>query len=432
MDANPSVHPNAIRYDETSFLPMAELVFGTRFDYSRVVYVTSVKKVEIICREHGPFWQSPNGHWRGKVGCKPCANRENAEGRTIRKSVETVIREFKEIHGDRYDYSKVVETYKGVMAHVIIICKTHGEFLCSPNNHRRTKGCPQCGDKRTALALTRPPVEYLAEFVELHGDFYDYSEAEFKGSHVKIKIICPEHGSFWQAPTTHTRSGCNECGTLVTAGKRLLGLDVFISRSEEMWGKGTFDYSNSVYVGSSKKIELRCIAHDVTFIQYVNSHYQGKNGCPQCKICNERGCACDPNKPGILYYLRIFDGIYLCYKIGITTRTVEQRYSKDELQYITVLWEESFQSSLDAWLEEQQIIATFKKYVIAEPLVAIRSGHTEIFTEDVLRGDTPNGSVITPGELHPWAYRLTHGEYTYGDPLDLTASRRVSIPFNLF
>lgn len=44
---------------------------GRRYDYSNVVYENSKNKVEIVCRKHGAFWQSPSSHVRGS-GCPKC------------------------------------------------------------------------------------------------------------------------------------------------------------------------------------------------------------------------------------------------------------------------------------------------------------------------------------------------------------------------
>ena len=47
------------------FIYEARKVHGDKYDYSRVVYESSVKKVCIICPEHGEFWQVPNNHLFG-------------------------------------------------------------------------------------------------------------------------------------------------------------------------------------------------------------------------------------------------------------------------------------------------------------------------------------------------------------------------------
>ncbi len=75
------------------------------YDYSLVDYKSSKESVTIICSIHGEFEQRPGDHIRGS-GCNACAYIERGNSR--RKTNETFVTEMKEIHGDRYDYSKVV------------------------------------------------------------------------------------------------------------------------------------------------------------------------------------------------------------------------------------------------------------------------------------------------------------------------------------
>lgn len=57
-----------------SFIKLANEKYGGKFDYSKVVYVDSVTKIEIICPIHGSFWQRPVTHIRSRaiVGCYKC------------------------------------------------------------------------------------------------------------------------------------------------------------------------------------------------------------------------------------------------------------------------------------------------------------------------------------------------------------------------
>lgn len=49
-------------------------VHGTRFDYSRVEYVSALgSKVEILCSKHGSFWMTPRNHLAGRA-CPSCFN----------------------------------------------------------------------------------------------------------------------------------------------------------------------------------------------------------------------------------------------------------------------------------------------------------------------------------------------------------------------
>lgn len=110
-----------------------------KYDYSKVNYIDSSKKVEIICKEHGSFWQIANDHIRGR-GCSKC------HLKTIRQKPLTqqeFIKKCKEIHGDEYIYDKAI--YVKNNKKVTITCKIHGDFEQYPNTHTSQKsGCPNC------------------------------------------------------------------------------------------------------------------------------------------------------------------------------------------------------------------------------------------------------------------------------------------------
>lgn len=60
-----------------------------------------------------------------------------------KKTIEEFIAKAKEVHGDKYDYSKV--EYVSAHGKVCIICPKHGEFWQAPTDHIRGRGCPICG-----------------------------------------------------------------------------------------------------------------------------------------------------------------------------------------------------------------------------------------------------------------------------------------------
>jgi hypothetical protein len=59
-----------------------------------------------------------------------------------RKTTEQFIENSIKIHGDTYDYSKV--EYVSNKVKVCIICKEHGDFLQTPNDHIGGHGCRKC------------------------------------------------------------------------------------------------------------------------------------------------------------------------------------------------------------------------------------------------------------------------------------------------
>ena len=120
-------------------------------------------------------------------------------------NTQEFIEEAKKMHGDKYDYSKV--EYVNTRRKVCIICPNHGEFWQTASEHLRGQGCPKCaGNKR----LTTEGFIHKAK--EVHGGKYDYSKVEYVNNHTKVCIICPEHGEFWQEPSSHLNgNGCPNC-----------------------------------------------------------------------------------------------------------------------------------------------------------------------------------------------------------------------------
>jgi len=63
---------DALRLTTEEFIEKSRLRHGNKYDYSRVEYKTNHDKVELICKEHGSFWQMPMNHIK-ETGCPGCA-----------------------------------------------------------------------------------------------------------------------------------------------------------------------------------------------------------------------------------------------------------------------------------------------------------------------------------------------------------------------
>ena len=235
--------------------------FGNRYDFSKIKYIDSRTKVCIICPEHGEFWVAPDNLLKGR-GCPKCAGKY--------KTTQDVIKEFKEIHGDKYDYSKV--EYKNAKTKVCIICPEHGEFWQTPNHHLSGNGCPKC---RKNEKLTQD--DFINQCIEKYGNKYDYSKVNYKTAKDKVCIICPEHGEFWVTPDNFIRKnkGCKRCGKY-----KVFNTDDFIRESIVKHGN-RYDYSKVDYKTSVTPIEIICPDHGI-FIQKPAYHLQGHK-CPYCQ-----------------------------------------------------------------------------------------------------------------------------------------------------
>ena len=167
-------------------------------------YISSKDKVLMECVTCGhQYWTYPSNAVR--YGCPQCSYKHSADSQRLNK--EEFITRAKEIHKDRYDYSKV--EYVNYHTPVIIICPEHGEFAQTPGKHLNGHGCLKCAGKN----WTRE--DYILEAQKVHGkNRYDYSKIpeEFSKKE-KVSIICPKHGEFKTMPMVHIslKSGCPKC-----------------------------------------------------------------------------------------------------------------------------------------------------------------------------------------------------------------------------
>lgn len=249
------------------FVEKAKKVHSDKYDYSKVNYINSNTKVEIICKEHGSFWQRPSDHLSGH-GCNLCSKEENSKRRTITTS--DFIEKAKNIHDNKYDYSKT--DYRGDGIKVIIICPIHGEFLQTPNAHLRGQGCPMCSGVKK---LTRE--EFILRSIKLHGDKYDYSKVNYVNYRTKVCITCPIHGDFWQSPSEHLcGKGCYKCGHTHKVSK-----EPFIEKANKIH-EYKYLYDKVDYVNNHTNVCITCPEHG-DFWMTPKSHLRGA-GCPICNM----------------------------------------------------------------------------------------------------------------------------------------------------
>lgn len=269
-----------------------------------------------------------------------------------------------EARGNRYDYSKV--KYTTTHEHVTIICREHGEFRQIPSGHLRGVDCPSCmGVKKVTTD------EFIERSKKVHGDLYDYSNTVLTATGKKVTIVCNKHGAFTQVANNHLQGkGCPTCGK---TGK--LNNSTFISRSKEVHGD-TYDYSNVDYVDAKTHVTIACKEHG-EFKQAPHKHLIGQ-GCPKCS-----STGFNDSKPAMLYYLSVLGGT--AYKIGITNRTVQERFDReDDIYAVLKTWE--YEIGADARARETEILREFVESRYTGPAL-LKSGNSELFNCDILMLD---------------------------------------------
>ena len=185
----------------------------------------------------------------------------------------------REVHGDKYDYSKV--KYVNSKTKVCIICPKHGEFWQIPSSHLRGIGCNKCGIEKRSKAQTLTTEEFIEKAREKHGGKYDYSRTVYNGCYGKVKIICPIHGEYEQAAYSHLNGhGCPKCMSEKNSKVMLMTTDEFIKKAKEVHRYENNDYSNVDYHGTKIPVEIVC-EKGHHYMQMPNKHLSG-HSCPYC------------------------------------------------------------------------------------------------------------------------------------------------------
>ena len=257
------------RLSNEEFIIKAKTKHGNKYDYSKVDYVNNTTKVCIICPEHGEFYQSPYKHIIGQ-GCPLCS-------KTKTSTTSDFIKQANKIHNNKYNYSKV--EYTNNRTKVCIICPEHGEFWQDPHNHLKGKGCPICS--KSKIKTKKYTTEtFINAAKKIHGDRYDYSETEYVDITTKVKIICQEHGVFYQTPYLHLKgNGCKQCACDTLGLSKRKSTEQFIEEAKKIHGD-KYDYSNTNYLTAKNKVCIICPSHG-EFYQSPWKHITGC-GCPKC------------------------------------------------------------------------------------------------------------------------------------------------------
>lgn len=192
---------------QESLISQIKEKYGDLLDCSLIEYKGTHKNIKLKCNYcYNIFEKSPhNILYKNtiKTICPYCY-KENMN--KIHK--DNFIKNAKNIHNNKYDYSNIIE-YKDNKTKVPIICPEHGEFWQTPNSHLNGHGCPHCMYDKSRLKYK----DFVKKSKIIHNDYYIYKDnIEYKNNQTLIPIICPIHGEFIQVAKTHLNGcGCSKC-----------------------------------------------------------------------------------------------------------------------------------------------------------------------------------------------------------------------------
>jgi hypothetical protein len=179
---------------------------------------------------------------------------------------------------------------------------------------------------------------FIIKAQQIHGNLFDYSKIDYKGSKKNILIGCKIHGFFKQPATCHLQgNGCKQCGHNTLNNnltKRRLTTTIFIERANKIHSN-KYDYSSVNYKNVRTEIDINCIACNKKFTQLPKSHLAGK-GCPIC--ARSKKVKYKQRKPiakpinGYIYLIKLTDEYEEFFKIGVTKHSnINRRYPRKRI-----------------------------------------------------------------------------------------------------
>ena len=192
-----------------------------------------------------------------------------------------------QIHGKKYDYSKV--EYVNNKTKVIITCPIHGNFEQTPKNHLLGQGCPLCGIEKIKESSKNNYGGLLSLSKQRFNDEYEFPNIkdEYENSHSIITIKHKPCGTIFQKIAgDHLTSKYGGCPCLRKYDKPKLSIEEkiqnFLNNSLQRFGD-VYEYPNieKEYKDVHSVITIKHKTCDTVFYMKVKIHLSSKNGrCP--------------------------------------------------------------------------------------------------------------------------------------------------------
>lgn len=303
------------------YVTLAIEKFGNKFDYSLIKELPLKKSPVVIkCLIHGKLKISFYNHLACETGCHQCGQDK------ARKNKKYTHNKFIEIINKKYPDRKwkIISKYNHNKIPIYVQDK-YGICLIQPNS-MLTRSTPNI---KTAIDKN----EYIKnKFIEVHKNYYDYSEFIYLGVKIPSTIICKKHGEFQQHANLHLSGrGCMKCGKDRTKDALKSTTYEFINKAQKVH-ENTYDYSDSEYINARTHLKIKCSIHNI-FWQEPNSHLNGQ-GCPTCASLISGGYSKNQyikrirGRKSYFYIIKCWDDEEEFYKIGISVYGVKGRYKR--------------------------------------------------------------------------------------------------------
>lgn len=222
----PSCGPEATRqanlkYDLQSVKDAINRNQKRKLDLDRILSFGTVHdRVTVLCEKHQILCEDKH-IWALMRGSSPCPQcRAEKIGETQSAGWIETEREMRKVEAAHIQYFS--STYTSRSKKMRKRCskighntETKGIFYQEPKlTIHQGSSCPDCGTEKTAAKRRLPIDILLTQFLDEHGDFYEYPDVgeHYVNDSTPIPIVCPIDGEFPQAPGMHKiGQGCPDC-----------------------------------------------------------------------------------------------------------------------------------------------------------------------------------------------------------------------------
>lgn len=229
--------------------------------------------------------------------------------------------------------------------------------------------------------------DYFINQAKEFSDKYKYNKVKFVDAYTYITITCYEHGDFIIKPYNFLQGqGCSKCALKSRGDRKRITTKDFIEKAT-LIHNNFYDYSKTIYTIAKEKLIIICPIHG-DFEQLANSHLNG-NGCFKCGrtegigFSKTRFIEHSYNKNPIMYIIKCTsESEESFYKIGITSRTIEERFPSTTIMPYN--YEIVYTYICDAkcvWETEKEFHRKYKPFKYTPN--KIFGGFTECFSEKI-------------------------------------------------
>lgn len=316
-----------------TFIAKATNIFNNKYDYSDFEFVNMQTKGLVKCNTCLNQWMvRPSHHICYETHCPEC----------VRKDKQMTVTSFKEkaynLYTNHFDYSEIDDLPKGVQSNISIRCIKHN-LIFKQTVHAHLKGRAGCKDC-LSIKLSKTNEECIEDLKTIPNyNKINFSKFIFKGDREKVTISCKDCNKDKTILYVTLKTNGFKCACLKT--KLNKGLNEFLEKNKTYLNTYTLTTKNE-YNGYLKPLSFKCNKHEIEFQQTPESISRGYKGCSKCSTENNSFDKQNYIKAHIectLYLIQLSNENELFYKIGITHKSIKQRFATLKDYKITILYE---------------------------------------------------------------------------------------------